>query len=66
LTVSAPDRLVAALGKYQATHPNCGIVTAHIYPLGGLAKSAHWSYAVADGRFRLNATRDGFTIDDAA
>jgi len=63
LTVSAPDRLVTALGDYQANHPGCGIVTAHIYPLGGLKKSADWSYAVADGRFRMNDGGDGFTVD---
>ena len=63
LTVSAPDRLVAALADYQSNHPGCGIVNAHVYPLGGLKKSADWSYAVADGRFRMNDGGDGFTVD---
>jgi methylenetetrahydrofolate reductase (NADPH) len=66
LTVSEPDRLVVALGEYQATHPSCGIVKAHVYPLGGLKKSADWSYRVADGRFRMKPGGDGFTVDAPA
>jgi methylenetetrahydrofolate reductase (NADPH) len=66
LTVSEPDRLVTALAEYHATHPGCGIERAHVYPLGGLKKSADWSYAVADGRFRMNAAGDGFVVGSAA
>jgi methylenetetrahydrofolate reductase (NADPH) len=53
LAVSAPDSLVMALSEYKATDPKCGITGVHVYPLGGLPKSAHWSYAVADGRITL-------------
>ena len=66
LTVSAPDRLVRALASYQANNPDCGIKGAHIYPLGGLKKSAEWSYAAADGRFELGADGKGFAVAQAA
>jgi methylenetetrahydrofolate reductase (NADPH) len=63
LTVSVPDRLVAALAAYKASDPSCGIQGVHMYPLGGLKKTADWSYAVADGRFRLNPNGQGFSVD---
>ena len=65
LTVSAPDRLVCALTAYQATDRRCGIRGVHMYPLGGLRKTAEWSYAVADGRFELNADGTGFAVTQA-
>ena len=33
-----------------------------MYPLGGLKKSAEWSYAVVDGRIRMNAGDTGFEV----
>ena len=62
LTVSAPDKLVAELAAYKARDPACGIASVHMYPLGGLKKSADWSYAVADGRFDWNRNGDGFEV----
>lgn len=62
LTVSAPDKLVTELAAYQASDAHCGIQGVHMYPLGGLKKSAEWSYAVADGRFTLNPDGKGFSV----
>ena len=62
LTVSAPDKLVAELAAYKARDPACGIASVHMYPLGGLKKSADWSYAVADGQFDWNRNGDGFEV----
>lgn len=53
-----PDQLVRALAHYGATDPDCGIEGVHMYPLGGLQKSADWSFAVSDGAFEL--TQKGF------
>jgi methylenetetrahydrofolate reductase (NADPH) len=53
LTVSAPDALITELSEYKATDARCGITRVHVYPLGGLKKSADWAYAVADGRIEL-------------
>ena len=62
LTVSAPDRLVCDLAAYKARDPACGIAGVHMYPLGGLKKSADWSYAVAEGRFDWNRSGNGFDV----
>jgi len=63
MTVSAPDRLLLDLAHYRATDPDCGIARAHIYPLGGLRRSAAWIYGVVDGDFRLRKDGKGFTVD---
>ena len=65
LTVSAPDRLVAALAAYRATDPGCGIHGVHVYPLGGLKKSARWVRSVIDGRFEMYENGQGFEVDVA-
>ena len=65
LTVSAPDRLVAALAAYRATDPGCGIHGVHVYPLGGLKKSARWVRFVIDGRFEMYENGQGFEVDVA-
>ena len=62
LTVSAPDKLVTELAAYKATDPRCGISGVHMYPLGGLKKTADWSYAVVDGNFELGRNRTGFEV----
>ncbi len=62
LTVSAPDKLVADLAAYRARDPACGIAGVHMFPLGGLKKSADWSYAVADGHFDWNKSGSGFEV----
>ena len=63
MTVSTPDRLVADLAAYKATDPHCGIAGVHVYPLGGLRRSAKWSYAVTDGAFTMNRDGTGFSVD---
>ncbi|MCH9012368.1 MAG: metFprotein [Proteobacteria bacterium] len=63
MTVSAPDRLVTDLAAYQASDPGCGIAGVHMYPLGGLRRSAKWSHAVIDGAFTMNEDGKGFSVD---
>ena len=62
MTVNTPDQLVYELGQYRATDPQCGITGVHMYPLGGLRRSAQWSHAVHDGRFVLNG-KGGFKVE---
>lgn len=66
LTVSTPDRLVASLADFRAMEPDCAIEGVHMYPLGGLRKTADWCRAVTDGRFTMNEFGDGFTVDPDA
>ncbi len=63
LSVNAPDQLVMDLATYKATDANCTISNVHMYPLGGLKKTADWSYAVRDGNFDLHANGKGFTVN---
>jgi methylenetetrahydrofolate reductase (NADPH) len=63
LNVKAPDRLVCELASYHAHEPDCGIRRVHVYPLGGLRRSAQWIYAVADGEFTLGKDGWSFTVD---
>jgi methylenetetrahydrofolate reductase (NADPH) len=63
MTVSAPDRLVTDLAAYRASDPDCGIVGVHVYPLGGLRRSALWANAAADGQISMNRDGKGFTVD---
>ena len=63
LTISAPDRLITGLATYRATDPGCGIHGVHVYPLGGLKKSARWVRAVIDGRFEMCEDGQGFEVD---
>ena len=53
MLVQAPDRLMLDLAAYKAMDPDCGIEKLHFYPFGGLAKTAEWANALAEGRFTL-------------
>jgi len=65
MLVQAPDRLMLDLAAYKATDPNCGIEKLHFYPFGGLAKTAEWANAVADGRFTVDSARAEIKIGEA-
>lgn len=61
MTTRMPDKLTRDLANYQAQDPDCGISQCHLYPLGGMKKSAAWMYAVMDGDFELNE-KGGFDL----
>jgi methylenetetrahydrofolate reductase (NADPH) len=63
MTTRMPDKITRDLANYQANDPQCGINQCHLYPLGGLAKSAKWLYAVMDGKFQLNDEGFDLTIE---
>ena len=63
MSVSAPDRLVTDLARYRLEDPETCIRGVHLYPLGGLRRSAAWSYAVADGAFTLKRDESGFSVE---
>jgi methylenetetrahydrofolate reductase (NADPH) len=62
MTVNAPDKLVTDLARYRSEDPSCGIHKVHMYPLGGLRKSAAWAYQVSDGEFDMKKDGRGFTV----
>ena len=61
MTTRMPDKITRQLARYQAEDADCGITQCHLYPLGGMKKSAAWMYAVMDGDFELNDD-DGFDL----
>ncbi|MBM3952961.1 MAG: metFprotein [Rhodospirillales bacterium] len=61
MALSTPDKLIADLAAYKAADRDCGIVGCHMYPFGGLKKTAAWGYAVADGKFDLDGN-GGFRV----
>ncbi len=54
MTIKTPDVLVRDLAIHSRSNQQSGIVGMHMYPLGGLRRSAIWSYALVDGQFELN------------
>lgn len=64
LLVNQPDKLCADLAMYKASDENCGIENVHLYPLGGLTRTAEWAYAVRDGHFTLTDDECGFVINN--
>jgi len=62
LNVQAPDRLLLDLARHRAADPLCAIARVHVYPLGGLRRSAIWTYGVADGDFMIKSNLKGFTV----
>lgn len=62
MTTREPDKLVRDLAAYSSNDPECGIAKCHLYPLGGMRKSAAWLYAVQDGNFDLNE-KGGFDLN---
>ena len=49
-----PSQLLCDLAIAIDADPECLIRRCHIYPLGGLKKSAKWIYEVQDGNFEFS------------
>ncbi len=63
MSMAAPVRLVADLARYRAEDGDCGIVGAHIYPLGGIRRATQWLDAIAAGGFTMHGDGSGFSLD---
>lgn len=61
MTTRMPDKLIRDIAVYSAHNTDCGIKQCHMYPLGGLKKSADWMYAVQHGDFELG-DKNGFKV----
>lgn len=62
LLPSAPDKLLVDLSRHVMSEPETRIVRLHFFTLGGLAKSAQWVNAIAEGRFELTADGSGLVL----
>jgi len=50
---SEPSELLRDLIRGIHADPDCLIQQCHLYPLGGLKKSAAWMYKIQDGEFEF-------------
>lgn len=64
MTVREPDKLVRELALERARNPEFGVRQCHLYPLGGLKKSAAWLHGVQDAKIQLNR-KGGFSTEYA-
>lgn len=62
LTVRDPGKMVADLAPALAGRSH-HLTRLHMYPLGGLVKTARWMNAIIDGHFELDSKR-GIVVDD--
>lgn len=60
--ISHPDALITSLAGARAD-PACRIERLHVYPFGGLVRTARWLAAVQAGAFTLHEDGLGFTVD---
>jgi methylenetetrahydrofolate reductase (NADPH) len=65
--MTAPDMLVQVLAQARSARSDrrLGMVKPHFFAFGGVAASARWASAVADGRIMLGAGR-GFRVEPTA
>jgi methylenetetrahydrofolate reductase (NADPH) len=56
---SDPSELLRDLVAGITADPDCLIQQFHLYPLGGLKRSAEWMYKIQDGHFEISGK--GFT-----
>jgi len=61
--LSYPDALITALAAQRAADPDGRIERLHLYPFGGLARTARWLEGVRAGAFTLSDDGLGFAVD---
>jgi methylenetetrahydrofolate reductase (NADPH) len=59
--MTAPDALVQALAQARSDH-SLGLVKPHFFAFGGIAATARWASAVAEGHIMLDAS-PGFRVE---
>ena len=45
------------LAQHRLDYPETNIAGIHMYPLGGLKRSAAYAYTVADGKFTIDGDK---------
>ncbi len=64
LKVQSPDKLIIDLARYKAENADAGIHKVHLYPLGGLRRTAGYGYALVDGKFDIGRHGTGFRLHE--
>jgi methylenetetrahydrofolate reductase (NADPH) len=65
MATKSPGRLLADLTAHVAYTPNTCIAGVHMYPLGGLGRTAKWTHAVVDGEFEVQPGGDRIRVTAA-
>jgi len=63
MNVSTPSKQLVGIAEHVAADPDSLIKGVHLYPLGGLKKTAIWAKAVKKGEFTMNAAGTDFEVD---
>lgn len=64
LKPSAPDKLLLDLAIYKSKQgSDTSIDKLHLFPLGGIKKTARWTNAVRDGNFEVKQDLSGLVVD---
>ena len=48
------DELVPAFARHRLSHPDCQMIRAHFYALGGAERTARWMNAIRSGNFEID------------
>ena len=48
------DELVPAFARHRLSHPDCRMIRAHFYALGGAERTARWLNAIRSGNFEID------------
>ena len=50
--------------KRSTLDSNSGISSVHMYPVGGLSKTARWAYAASRSEFNLLPDQQGLEVNE--
>jgi methylenetetrahydrofolate reductase (NADPH) len=54
LKLTPVDEMVPAFARHRLSHPDCRMIRAHFYALGGAERTARWLNAIRSGKFEMN------------
>ena len=54
LKLTPVDEMVPAFASHRLSHPDCRMIRAHFYALGGAERTARWLNTIRSGNFELN------------
>ncbi len=57
LKLTPVDELVPAFARHRLSHPDCRMIRAHFYALGGAERTARWLNAIRSGTFEIDNVR---------
>jgi len=62
MTTRAPDKLLMELAEYKSSDPECGVRKVHVYPFGGMQRSATWFQAIEAGDVNFDPDLTRFEV----